>query len=357
MSGLVRQPGGVELAASVTPGGLVFVARGLGRCWVRHADLRWQAHPEAHLGSVLAAGPHAVTIGGAPRCFGDTLVGPTPTGRRGLAVVRAHETVVVHPSGAVAIGAEATRLVGAPGRTPTPCPVPLALSSVRFDDAGQRVIGTSDAGVSVGWRLTTRETFTRPGWPVHPDLWLDERGRVHHVDGSSHDLGMVEATAALNGPLLAGPGARVWDLRTGRAITAPNTVQLGVTAPFDDGFVTIHWETHEGWSVATRPWRFTLPLDPDDVPTHAVQHGDRLLVGTALGEGWSVGPAGAEGGRPERLPCPPPPPDDPAPVEVDTPEGAMTLAGVAEVDGRTYAWSSDGFLLDWISTPSCSGNS
>jgi len=227
------------------------------------------------------------------------------------------------------------------------------MESLRFDEAGVRVVGLDADGEPRGWHLVHRTPVELGGWPLHPDVWLTEAGVVHHRHGRPGPEGLGEASWALHGERLAGPGKRVWDLRSGEPLSPPGSVALGLTVPWGQGFVTIDWETHEGRSVCAPPFSFRLPLDADDVVTHGFVEGGWLHVGTALGTGWRVDHTG----RVVALEGCPPAPAEHRPVIVDTPVGPLPMAGVATVAGRTYAWSSDGFLLDWISTPSASGNS
>jgi len=341
---VVLQPAATEVAWS----GGRWLARGLGRVWVRGASGRWSAvGDDGPLGERMYTPAGLVTASAGPRPMGGYVVGATANGRRALGVLRRGERLLVHPSGAAAVcDGERVRAVAGPGRSLQAPTRQLVARSLRFGDDGMRVAGVDPTGDGWAVDLAGFRAHPRPGWPVHPDAWLDPDGWGTSPDGRV-DLGLVEASVARNGPLLAGPGARVWDLRTASPRPEAGRVLLGATVPWRDGFVTIDFDTHAGHSLVTTPLAFRLPLAPDDLVSHVVAHPDHLDVASVLGEGVRVAADGSMSAVP-----PPPAPPDPPPVQVDTPAGRWQLAGAATVGSYRYAWSSDGWLLGWISTPS-----
>jgi hypothetical protein len=182
---------------------------------------------------------------------------------------------------------------------------------------------------------------------------VDRRGRVvaaepivaEGVSWSEHSLvgagapRLVHGTPARRGPLLAGPGGVVWDLRTGRPCFERPVVRRGVTVPGATSWLTLDRDNGEGVWFAPGTGEVhepaVIPLDPDDALDDALPVDDGALVMTLDGAAWLLRP----GAAPERA--------SPRPVPW-TPRvawGPLLLHDELTVDGRVYGWRDDGLLV------------
>ena len=336
MSGVHLLQAGTE-ALAWSEGGLT--ARGLGSWRWHPSDGRWRPAPPP-----LGASGVEVHDG--------LLVGATSLGRRGRGVLRAGERLLQHPpSGALAVGTEVARAVAAAGRSLQSLPWALRLDTLRFDEGGERVAGIAEDGTTRVLHLLTRSATVLPGVPLHPDVWLDASGALCTAT-TRRAMGLAEASCALSGSRLAGPGTRVWDLSSGEPLTAPGTIALGATCPWHDGFVTVDWESHRGWSVLAEPLAFRLPLDDDDLVVAVAADSSGVRCWSAEGHTFSVDGSGEVTRQAWS-----PPPRRQRQASVQTPAGPLAEASSAVVGTRRYAWSASGWLLGWIDSPSTSGNS
>ena len=313
-------------------------AGGLGD-WQWHAsDERWRPAPPS---------PGAARV----EVHDGLVVGATPFGRRSRGVLRSGERLLQHRSGALAVGGDVARAAAAPGRSLQSLPWALRLDTLRFDEGGERVAGIAEEGTTRVLNLVTRVAAVLPGVPLHPDVWLDRTGALCSVT-SRRAMGLVEASCALSGPRLAGPGTRVWDLSSGEPLTPPGTIALGATCPWQEGFVTVDWESHRGWSVLAEPLSFRLPLDDDDLVVAVAPDSDGVRCWSAEGHTFLVDGSGEVSRKAWS-----PPPRREHKADVPTPAGPLAEASTAVVGARRYAWSASGWLLGWIDSPSTSGNS
>lgn len=250
------------------------------------------------------------------------------------ALAAAPRHFLVGPGGALVTGDDAFTSGGAPGCPLAPLPCPLS-DPIRFDPGGMRVEGIGPDGEGVAIDLVANRIIERRdaapvggGW-LHPDGTLEVGGRVLRT-------GIREASWALSGSRLAGPGGRVWDLRKGEVL-GDGEVALGATVATTTGFVTVHWETGAGSHLdfdGRVLGRFQIPLDEDDVVIDGRAEGDTAVFGTALGTGWRVQGHSVEATVAPEVERAEPPDDWELPVE-----------GEAAVDGVRWGWTTDGLLL------------
>lgn len=255
-----------------------------------------------------------------------------PGGTRAIDAIGPRERAWVGGGGAVVVEGPRGIRAGAPGRTPRPVGPG---EGIRVSDDGRWFALRTPAG-AVRRPLPDGEARALAGWPITDQISWD--GALHGAPGPCPVA--REGTSARQADRLAGPDGRVWDLATGRPVTDPGTVAAGVTVPMGGGFLSIDGETGRGGFVddAGPGWAVALPLDPDDVARDGRPDGDEVWVGTALGEGFRVGPGGRV------TPAPPPPRLRRRREEVDSPAGRLSVTGTASVGARTWAWNDDGWL-------------
>jgi len=233
----------------------------------------------------------------------------------------------VGPRGALLGGVGAWRVGAAPGRAPQALPEALLPLPVRWSDDGDRVAGeTDDGGVELDLRAHQVVRRFR-GHPVTHDAHRTDAGAVLRGK-ESMAVGIVEASCAQFGCLLAGPGGLVWDLRTGTPVSDHRHVVLGVTVGSPEGFYTVDWETLQvtlvGMHGGVRQ-RWTLPCEHDDTPVGGAWVDGAAFVKTALGAGFRMTP------------------DGPQPADAMPP--LPRPADRATVDGVTFHWTQDGWLF------------
>lgn len=244
-------------------------------------------------------------------------------------------TFLVGPGGAVVVGDDDVfRHAAALGRPLAPLPCPLA-APVRFAPDGTRVDGVDPDGEGVAIDLRSlRVVERRDAVPVGGG-WLLPDGRLL-CDGALVRSGIREASWAVRDHLLAGPGGRIRDLRTGEVV-GDAEVHLGATVATATGFCTVHWETGEGLCIDARGRAvaaFRIPLEEDDVVVDGRPDGEGARFGTALGRGWRVDGAVVDPAEPPEVERPEPPEGWEIPVEAET-----------VVSGVRWGWTTDGLLL------------
>ncbi len=199
-------------------------------------------------------------------------------------------------------------------------PIPVLAEAIRWRDDGLAVRGMrGDETVSVDLRSGEISRCTGV-IPVSFDADLHiESGQIRR--GSEIlQWGVLEASSALSGHLLAGPGGVVWDLERAEPLFTEPCLFLGATTAIPEGFATVHWESGRGRIVAPTGEilsEFALPLGKDDVIT-GVGQGDVFL--SAEGQAWGV-----DG------------------VEV-APTRPVPTVSSAEIRGRHYSWNEEGRL-------------
>jgi hypothetical protein len=245
------------------------------------------------------------------------------------------------PGGALLVGAVLVDRGALPGRTPRDLHPSLVPESVRWSDDGRRVAGVGPDGAAVVIDLGSREVVQLGNVePVAVDAWIDRTGCLVRNGVTVLD-GLREASPAVWEDQLAGPGGLVWSLRTGAPVSAERVVALGCTVGTPDGFVTVDWQTH---MLRTLPSagpgaEAPLPLEPDDLVVAGVWADGAVHLSTAYGRNltWRDGRV-EPGDRTVR---------QPAPASIDTPVGPWRMAGTTAVDGTTFGWTEDGWLLAW----------
>lgn len=249
-------------------------------------------------------------------------------------VLGAEGAFLVGPRGAVLVGDDAFDRAAAPGRPLQPLPCPLA-PPVRSSPDGARAQGVGPDGEGVTVDLVANRVVERHDAAPVGDGWLFPDGRLT-VGGDTVRVGVREASWAVRGDRLAGPGGRVRDLRTGEPV-GDGQVFLGATVATDAGFTTVHWETGEGLHLDPDGrviGTFRLPLDEDDVVVDGVAEGGGARFGTAMGAGWRVTGSTVEPAEAPEVEHPEPPDGWEIPVEAE-----------AVVHGRRWGWTTDGLLL------------
>ena len=220
----------------------------------------------------------------------------------------------VGPRGAVRVG----DCVAPPGRCAQPIP-PLA-PPIRWRADGTALRG-HDGTQTVDIDLSTGDVRHLPGvLPVSYEALLHlDTGEIRSGDRRLQ-WGVIEASSALRGTRLAGPGGVIWDLRSGEPLFTDPRIQLGVTVAVPEGFATAHWETGRGHLLSPDGEflsEIAIPLEDDDVLCSAASDGTLM---SAAGRAWSLDGS-------EVAPRPP-----------------LEAQHSTTVDGRTYSWTEDGEL-------------
>jgi hypothetical protein len=202
---------------------------------------------------------------------------------------------------------------------------------LRFSEDGLVAAGATDDD-------TTALVDLRTGCVLREErgLPVDQQCRFDADTGAVDDrpLGLLDATPALSGEILAGPGGATWDLRSGRRLSPWGVIALGATSSVDGGFLTVRWDTGLARLVhtdGTERWRCRIPFDEGDVVTRA--QGDVVVL--ASGAAFRVGPEG----------CTPVP--APRRGRNPRPQAPVPVEGIAEIGGRTWGWRADGLLIAW----------
>ena len=163
------------------------------------------------------------------------------------------------------------------------------------------------------------------------------RQRTETWDPVSPRPDLVHVGVALSGPLLWGPGHRVWDLRTGISHPLPAWSE-GLAAAHTLGAAVVQPETGAGLllghNAPVRP--FQVPLRNDSV---AALHfdGTDIIVTTELGRRLCVHKEGVRRISGRVLPV--------AEEPITLPNTKLWLDGLTRVNGVTWAWRRDGLLL------------
>jgi hypothetical protein len=218
------------------------------------------------------------------------------------------------PLGAVRVGDRAAP----PGRCTQPIP-PLS-ASIRWRRDGTALCG-HDGSDTVEIDLSSGEIRRRPGLlPVSYEAALHlDSGEIRCGDRVLQ-WGVIEASSALRGTRLAGPGAVIWDLQSGEPLFTDPRVQLGVTVAVPQGFATANWETGRGHLLSPDGEilsEIAVPLAEDDVLCAATVDGTLL---SAEGRAWTLD--GSE----------------------VTPRPSRAPVHSTVVDGRRFTWTDDGQL-------------
>jgi len=253
---------------------------------------------------------------------------PFPTGRGALwthsgfvyrltdrvTVVCAATTFIAGPQGACLAGHRAAPPRGSARSIP-----PLA-GPVRWRPDGcalRGMDGEETLSIDLENGVVQRQTGVLP---VSYDASLHLKSGEIREGETLLQWGVIEASCALRGPRLAGPGGVIWDLRIGAPLFRDPRILLGATVATPRGFATVHWETGRGQLLSPEGEHLDdirLPLDEDDVISGAGEGG---TFRSAAGHSWTA----------EGVPCEPTRPRE-APSS-------------AEVDGRRFTWNDSGRL-------------
>lgn len=229
------------------------------------------------------------------------------------------------PHGAL-IGWGTSAWGAAPRRSRVTLEAVLEPPSVRFSPDGKRVAGLSDVGPVCLSLIDGRILDTYSGQPIDTEGTILRIGAIYRGDRVLLD-GVHEASWDREGPLLAGPGGRVWDLRTGLA-QSEDVVLFGATVIVGARIYTVDWDEGVGHILradGTVEGRFSLPLHEDDVIVGGARIGDEALFVTAERRGFSVS---------ERTV-----------TETSPHDVAEKDVGEAVIDGIRWRWSTEGWLL------------
>jgi hypothetical protein len=273
---------------------------------------------------------------------------------RAVAQIREGDAVLPGPGGAFLVGRGGAWTDGAPpGGSARALPVAVDAGDwgVRWSDDGMRIHGLDLAGEPVRVGLSG-------GHAPLAGLPLDAEGAVLLGDGTIAGAGAAvpgirEASWALDGRWLGGPGGVVWDLTTGKKLLDAPVLRLGATVATTAGWATADWEDGRGVWVDPAPGRvrdpFAVPLDEDDTIETGAAQGSVAVFTTANGVHWAV--EGSRVTRTAKAPSPVPPPPDPS---FRVGRDGLVVAGRAfplpveaavRVGGRVWAWSTDGLLV------------
>jgi len=234
--------------------------------------------------------------------------------------VAAGNTFEVGPHGAIRLGNRVAPPVGSARQ------IPDLAGPIRWRSDGGALRGMRGE-VAVQVDLLTGEVSNQTGViPVSFDADLHvESGEIRR--GSQVlQWGVIEASCALSGPYLAGPGGVVWDLRHGQPLFRKARIFLGATAPVPGGFATVHWETGRGHMVSFDGKilaEISLPLEEGDVISGVGVGG---VFQSAEGHTWGLD--GQPAARTEPIIDP----------------------GQIEISGRVYTWDESGELA--VTAPS-----
>jgi hypothetical protein len=209
---------------------------------------------------------------------------------------------------------------------------------VRWSADGLRVAGATPDGDAVVLDLARGRIAAqcRGALPLDADgTWLVD-GEVR--DGASiRRRGLREASWALSGHRLAGPGGVVWDLRTGTRLFDEPVVRFGAAIATPGRWATVDWETGAGvWfdpdSGEVRA-TFVLPLDEDEV-VDGGWFSDGATVALSSGRTFLL----RENAPAEERAAPPP---------TRQQQPTRWVEATTAVDGRIYGWNADGLLIGW----------
>jgi len=196
---------------------------------------------------------------------------------------------------------------------------------------------------------------------------LSESPGVYPVDGEGRVLdlatgtivrgdhverwGLLEASCALRGTLLGGPGGVIWDLTTGDPLFTQPVLALGATVPTERAWATVDWESGEGcWVLPATGERladFVLPLCEDDLVEEGWESRGAACFRTALGHCYRVkgdrvqGPSGAED-FPQESGADPALKRHQRDLSRDWP---LMIEGMTRVAHTLWVWNSDGLLV------------
>lgn len=250
----------------------------------------------------------------------------------------------VGPTGGFAVGGDQYTQAAAPGHSAVVMPTPFDAThwGVRWSEDGEILFGVDAEGKGWSWDIARRALTSLPGLPLDATTTVNDR-----VPG--FDRPIVEASCALSGHLLAGPGGLVWDLRAEAPVADTPVIRLGTTFALSDRFGTLDWERgagswvdHQGVIVGD----LQIPLDTDDALEQSWGEGDHGWVITSAGRAFRVGPDSIT--EADEAPEPP----EPETVGRRTKHGIDLGAALpfpadqaTIVGDRTFAWSQDGLLV------------
>jgi hypothetical protein len=234
---------------------------------------------------------------------------------------------------------------------------------LRVGPGGAYLIAEEDGGLSRGGAPGCAAVALQGGPPALAALaWAGDGRSVGFLDaeGIEHRLDLttgacVETTSAPDSALprgagawalrdhqLAGPGRRLWDLRSGAALGAPDLIGDGATVWVRKTglYATASsngsgaWIDERGAQVGS----FTLPCEDARVLDAGAEGRSALFVLTD-GRVWAVEGDSVKRSRRDV--------DSDAPDLEDPPDlaAALALPHAARVDGRLWAWSDEGALV------------
>jgi hypothetical protein len=250
----------------------------------------------------------------------------------------------VGPTGSFAVGAGEYTEAAAPGHSAVPMDIKLDADhwGVRWSADGETLFGADADGKGWSWHIARRRLSPLAGLPLDAETVVTDR-----IPGIEHPV--VEASCALSGHHLAGPGGLVWDLREEAPVCGSPVIRLGTTFALADRFGTVDWEHGDGAWVDLRGaiiGEFRIPLDDEDAIEDSWGDADHGWIRTSAGRIFMVRPSGVseEDDAPE--------PAEPATVGRLTRNGLDLGIGLplpadaaAIVGDRTFAWSQDGLLV------------
>jgi hypothetical protein len=271
--------------------------------------------------------------------------------------------LVAGPCGAALLLSRDGQWALPPGGLPVPVEIALELDGARFSADGQRAIVRCEEGLALidtrtGGVLTYAEgaDLSPVGFDPAPLLLDESTGELRTFEGELRADGFVPTSPTLADDRLAGPGGRVWDLRTGAAspslpeLSADLIVSLG-----EAGWAALIGETLSHLSAECEPLaHHSLPaalLPEADPPLEGAWDGRHLWL---LREaGWlraslETGELVVDERGPSQGSTAAPPPEV-EPPSLDRPEQAALVAMLGidaerRCGDRRFLWRLDGAL-------------
>lgn len=269
--------------------------------------------------------------------------------------------LVAGPGGAAVLHSRDGQWALPKGGIPVPVEIAFDPDGARFSADGQQVILRVDEGLALidlrtGGVITFAEgpDLSPVGFDPRPLLLDESSGELRCFDGDLCAEGFVPTAPTLSGELLAGPGGRIWNLRTGAVsqstpwLSADLIVALGDLGGAASGWAALIGTTLSHVSsagIALQHHELPAELLPEgDAPTEGAWDGHHLWLHRE--SGWlRVDLHSGEVMESEQAP-----PGGSIETEADIPEPDL-IVSLLGMDAerrsaeRRYLWRLDGALI------------